>query len=172
MKRLISLSLLLLVALSITFTSIGKSVSATDDVREFATSYEAGELVIAINPNNGHIVAMLSNDGNNTAAGYFVNAYETAEVAHGTFTLTRTAVHNGGSYPESITLTLGIPSSTAVGVVMDESGLSLAERPGHPCSNASGTGSCNNVNTNGDWWRCFRCCALWGYFGGPCEGLT
>jgi len=140
----------------------------TDNVREFATAYGAGELVIAINPDNGHIAAFLSDEANNTGAGYAVNAWESSEVAHGTFTLTRRGVFNGGTFPESITLTLGIPSSNALVVVMDESGLSLPERPGHPCFNASGTGQCNNVNNRSDWWRCFRCCALWDILQNPC----
>lgn len=31
-----------------------------------------------------------------------------------------------------------------------------------PCTNGSGTGACNQVNTDSDWWRCFRCCLILG----------
>lgn len=32
------------------------------------------------------------------------------------------------------------------------------------CSNPNGTGACDQVHTNRDWWRCFVCC----FYGGGC----
>lgn len=36
-------------------------------------------------------------------------------------------------------------------------------RPG-PCSNPSGTGVCDQVSTNREWWSCFRCCFFLRYY--------
>jgi hypothetical protein len=33
---------------------------------------------------------------------------------------------------------------------------------GYNCQSSTGTGPCNNVDTDAAWWRCFRCCLVIG----------
>lgn len=114
---------------------------------------------------------------NGDAAGYVA---ENVSNPIGTFTMQQRKVFNDnvGLYApvNSITLEVVSINTTEVKFVITYNANSQSKytapkveeitpqlRPG-VCSNPSGTGACDQVNTNSDWWRCFRCC----FIGGGC----
>lgn len=65
--------------------------------------------------------------------------------------------------PGTATIKIGTGSRATTYTLSEDAAATEMYRPG-VCSNASGTGVCDQVYTNSQWWACWRCCFFLRYF--------
>ena len=87
----------------------------------------------------------------------------------GQFTLPLSKTYNGATGKTAIdievisagagtaVIKIGTGSRATTYTLTEDSSATEMYRPG-VCSNPSGTGVCDQVHTNSQWWACFRCC--------------
>lgn len=136
----------------------------TPDVAAYSTTLEDGtEVVAAVNFKTDMIVVGFISGGN--ATGYTGTlGLDPEDLIY---------MEQAGSYGE-ISL---LAESIRVKVTITEEGLTLRTKGNQPyvlavepdsllapwhCTSNTGTGPCDHVDSNRDWWRCFRCCLIMG----------
>lgn len=144
-------------AIGLMMTTAPKASASTFSVQTYSFTDSAGSTVNAsLDPATGSLIVGFLSSGNGTA-------YEGVVPSPGaTFYATKTEVYGSSTMPESLrmavtqgtgTLTIALKGVT---YVLDLESDSLPA--GYHCRTPSGTGACDNVHTNSDWWRCYWCC--------------
>ena len=162
MKFTVVIALFVVCAFAAVGLALNGHPAKASKIAEYSVTVDKSHKVnVSYNRETGYIAVGFLNGKNAVGyAGKFENGEKSAVLKQ-----TRTY----GKIEAFDTVTATMVSDTSISIV-DPSGNVLAssdimdveEIGGYNCTTTSGTGPCDNVNTNSDWWRCFRCCVIIG----------